>query len=397
MKKNIALLIYSLGSGGAERVLSQWSKLLEDTYNVHFLIYSKDNNIGYEYGGKLICLDVPSNNKNKFTKVFTVLKRSVLLSNYVRKNNIDLVISFCNECNLVNFLAPIRAKKICSIRAHADLDKNNFVKYVIKSNNNTLIVQTDRIKREIIEKYGSKIEKKLIVFGNPFNFARIQSMAKEELPLDLKYLTKYKTICMIGSFKKQKNHCNLLKSYELLRERLDGVKLVLIGADVGLKEIIYKMAQKSKYKRDIVFVGEMKNPYKLLSKCTLFVLPSLYEGIPNALAEAMICGVPVVATDCMTGPRELLSKDNVDLDKRTTNIEYCDYGILVKAFQDEGDFDYTDITEENKYLTNAMFNILSNNVLYSEYKKKVIMGSKRFNLYQYKNELIDIIESVIAE
>jgi len=57
---------------------------------------------------------------------------------------------------------------------------------------------------------------------------------------------------------------------------------------------------------DIFFLGEHPNPFPFLKRSTLFVLPSLYEGFPNVLIEAMFSGLPVIAADCNYGPREIL-------------------------------------------------------------------------------------------
>ncbi len=51
----------------------------------------------------------------------------------------------------------------------------------------------------------------------------------------------------------------------------------------------------------------MKNPYKYLKKSDIFVLSSLWEGFPNVILEALCCGLPVVSTDCLTGPAEIIN------------------------------------------------------------------------------------------
>ena len=68
-----------------------------------------------------------------------------------------------------------------------------------------------------------------------------------------------------------------------------------------------------------------------MKKGTLYVLTSYYEGFPNAMVEAMSMGLPVIATDCKTGPREILEDR---------------YGILIPNMEPEPDFDPLHITEE---------------------------------------------------
>ena len=57
---------------------------------------------------------------------------------------------------------------------------------------------------------------------------------------------------------------------------------------------------------DVYFPGFVDNPYVWMKNSKLFVLSSAYEGLPNALIQAMACGTPVISTDCPTGPEEIL-------------------------------------------------------------------------------------------
>jgi glycosyltransferase involved in cell wall biosynthesis len=57
---------------------------------------------------------------------------------------------------------------------------------------------------------------------------------------------------------------------------------------------------------DVAMPGFVENPYAYMSRAAAFVLSSLWEGLPTVLIEALFCGAPVIATDCPSGPREIL-------------------------------------------------------------------------------------------
>lgn len=395
--KNVCLLIYDLRSGGAEHVLSDWSRLLSEDFNVYMTIYDHSDQICYPYGGQLVNLNVPSNNKSAFTKVLTVLKRAKALSKFVKERNIDIVVSFCNECNLVNTVSRHSAKKICSIRSVSDVHSNRFVKYVIRSNKNKIIIQTEALRHSLIDEYGEKISAKLIVMGNPFDTERIKSMAKELPPIELLHiLENKKSIVNVASFKKQKNHTGLLRVFELVADIVPDAYLLLVGANsTGLQPDVASMASRSKFSDRIIFVGEQKNPFAIVSRCSVFVLPSLAEGIPNALAEAMICGTPVIASDCPTGPAELLCKEPALVQFNDSCIFKADYGILVKRFTRYSDFTYETPNDEYIPFANAIINVLTDNEQRANLAICSEQGSLCFDRNKYKKTLVELINNCI--
>ena len=390
MKKKLCLLSYDLRSGGAERVISQWSTLLKDDFDVYMTTFR--DNIMYPYSGKYVCLNVEDDYSTPIHKILNVLKRARALRKFVKRENIDIVLSFCNECNLANTVSRHNAKKICSIRSASDINTNRFVKYVIKSNENDIIIQTEALKRYMIEEFGKDLSKKLFVYGNPFNVEKIREMAVQPAPESMESVfSKYRCLINVGSFKEAKNHANLLKSFELIAKEVEDAALVLVGANIYLQEQIAAMASKSAYSDRIFFAGETKNPFAMESKSSIFVFPSLAEGIPNALAEAMIVGLPVVSANCPTGPAELLSKTPFDVHYNEDGFCDSDFGVLVKPFSGSSKPDYSDINEENIRFAKPIIKALKDQDYYNILVEKSESGSNRFDLNLYKSGLADLI------
>ena len=103
----------------------------------------------------------------------------------------------------------------------------------------------------------------------------------------------------------QKDFPMLLESFRQLRTECSA-RLLILG-DGQLRVPMEKLAQELGIADDVDFMGFVVEAPSYMKRCTVFALSSRYEGLPVALIEAMACGVPVVATDCPSGPGEIIS------------------------------------------------------------------------------------------
>jgi len=130
---------------------------------------------------------------------------------------------------------------------------------------------------------------------NPFDANAIQTAAKAPAPLpDTPY------IVHVGRFSAQKRH-DLL--FEAFRQLPDSHALVLLCHD---DPVLRAMIAHHGLAERVIVAGFQPNPYPWIAAADLLVLCSDHEGMPNVLIEALLLGVPVVSTDCPSGPREVL-------------------------------------------------------------------------------------------
>ena len=126
-------------------------------------------------------------------------------------------------------------------------------------------------------------------------------LAKPARPSDGRFL-----IVNAGRLHPQKGHRNLLEAIDdLVNKRGRLLRLVIFGkgeTEAELKEFV----QSHRLESSVTFAGFVGDPRNWYQNADLFVLPSHFEGMPNALIEAIASGVPALSTDCPSGPREIL-------------------------------------------------------------------------------------------
>jgi glycosyltransferase involved in cell wall biosynthesis len=111
-------------------------------------------------------------------------------------------------------------------------------------------------------------------------------------------------ILSVGRLDPQKDYASLIKSFARVRQSLPA-RLLILGEGPE-RDALVSLVRQLGLEQEIVLPGFVSNPYPYMSKSSVFVLSSRWEGLPTVLVEALYCGVPVVATDCPSGPREIL-------------------------------------------------------------------------------------------
>ena len=154
-------------------------------------------------------------------------------------------------------------------------------------------------------------------------------------------------------------------------------KLYLIG-DGYLRSELEELVKKLNLEKKVIFLGRQKDVFKYLQKASCFVFSSDYEGFPNVLLEALLCNLPIISTDCKSGPREILAP-NTSVTKETENIEIAEYGILVKVGSVE-------------YLAEAMKLIYKDNNLRYNFTQKAQNRVKEFEVKKIIKKWEEVIE-----
>ena len=120
-----------------------------------------------------------------------------------------------------------------------------------------------------------------------------------------KKFKKKNIIINIARLRKQKDHETLIRAFKIFNEYYKDYKLMIIGhgnLENKLKRLVLSLNLKNK----VIFTGWVKNPNSYLKKAKLFVLSSLYEGLGNVLIDAINYDTPCIATNCRSGPNEIL-------------------------------------------------------------------------------------------
>lgn len=154
------------------------------------------------------------------------------------------------------------------------------------------------ILRKIIKKYP---EEKCFVSYNFVDKKKIIRLSNENCPIKENYIVTVARIDFAA-----KDFGTLLKAYELLQDDLKKkYKLVIVGDGKDMNKLI-ELVKNSNSSEDIILAGNQNNPYPYIKNATVFVLSSYSEGFPISILEAFTLGIPVISSNCLAGPKEIL-------------------------------------------------------------------------------------------
>lgn len=291
--------------GGADTSLSRLiNNLDQNKYHINFITLKKNN------------LKLKENNKIKIIKInstrtiFSITKiRKILKNDKNKKFKKYIFLSNQNFANIISFFITFKLNwvKLCLIeRNHLDEFKYN------KSFKNFLI----KILIKFLYKYADKvigISKKLSLDLKKFTKSEVQTIYNPAFDKDIYRLSKkkiffkkttQKIILNIARLEKQKDHITLLRGFKESLKIIDSV-LIIIGYG-SQKKYVIEFIKENNLKEKVKLLDKVSNPHPYYKKANLFVLTSLYEGFGNVLAEAAMFKVPIISTDCNSGPREIL-------------------------------------------------------------------------------------------
>ena len=143
---------------------------------------------------------------------------------------------------------------------------------------------------------------------NGFDLEEMRKKSEEEVNHPWFNNRKEPVVGALGRMVELKGFKYLLEAIRIVNDRGIPVRLLMIGKGEILKDLKTK-AGRLDIKDRVEFLGFVENPFAYLARCDLFVLSSLYEGLPSTLIEAMALGVPVISTRCPTGPEEIIENE----------------------------------------------------------------------------------------
>jgi glycosyltransferase involved in cell wall biosynthesis len=303
-KRTLIFVINSIGFGGAERALSNILEAIgsrASQYTVHVVLLDRlpDARALPDYV-KIDRLDARGS-----------LVRSIyLLSKYLRQHQPVLVVSLLVRANVSAGLVARwrRLKHIACERMHlsSHLDgRYSGLKRVLVGMAPRLVYRhiplmlgvSTGVSKDLVARFGVHPDH-IRTIHNPYNLDAIRSdgLVPPEIELPEKF------IVAVGRLEPSKNFAQLISAFLVSGSRGD---LVIMGEGSNRTALEQQIRTAGASGR-IHLIGYMRNPFAIISRADYFVSSSLNEGFPNAMVEAMALGKAVVATDCPSGPAEIL-------------------------------------------------------------------------------------------
>lgn len=304
----LTLVISSLIYGGAERVMTIMANYwVAKGWEVTLLTFDENTIPQYHLDSRVshIPLGIAKDSPNIIIALGNNFKRILTLRFAITDSNPDVVISFLSATNVITLLATrwLNIPVVVSERSNPEKQSIGRIwKQLCQWTYpfaDLIIFQTQRARNY----FSPQLKARTCIIPNPVLLpVRIKETSEKH--------SDERSLIAIGRFVEQKGFDLLLQAFAKIQDSYPQWTLTILG-EGELRLYLEDLCNQLKLNDRVHFPGWVNNPHEFLKQADIFVMSSRYEGFPNALCEAMAYGLPVISTDCPSGPREII-RDGID-------------------------------------------------------------------------------------
>ena len=305
----IACIIHSLDGGGAERVMAGLaSRLAKRGHEVALLTLDDGRKNRHELDPVVVrrALDVMTTDDHWYARLAGIRHRLAKVRDAIESSDPDVVLSFCDRTNVLVLLAThgMKVPVVSSERSDPRFQTlglfGELARRVAYRRAARLVALTDSVAKYLQRYSGEPVEVIPSAVDRP-----IADVPRGDSP-DQRTVPDQHTILGIGRLEIEKGFERLVEAFARFQndDRNSEWRLRILGEGSRrdeLEELVDRLGV-----RNVELPGWIRPVWNELDAATVFVLPSLYEGFPSALLEAMAAGVPSIAVDCESGPRTII-------------------------------------------------------------------------------------------
>jgi N-acetylgalactosamine-N,N'-diacetylbacillosaminyl-diphospho-undecaprenol 4-alpha-N-acetylgalactosaminyltransferase len=334
--KNLSILAITLGTGGAERVISLLLKSIKHDFKTTLILFYDVTH--YEIPKEINTIILLPNSTSSNSILLKIRDLFIVLYKYhklIKNENIDIAISFLPRPNFINCITSINIKNLKTVISERNFPSNlySFNKFSMQmaklfyplfyNKADKLFSNSLHINKDLKDNFGIKIP--MSVIYNPVEFDSSHKLNPDKI----KYNHPLKII-NVGSFETKKDQKLIIDALSNLSP--DGYRLTFLGTGSLEKDLKNRISQLN-LKNNIDFKGRVSNVKDYLLQNDCFVLSSKTEGFPNVLLEAASVGLPIISTNCLSGPLELLN-NNKEVSIKRGEFYKARYGLLINPEDD---------------------------------------------------------------
>lgn len=309
-QKRLAIFISALRLGGAQRSMLKLAQgLVERGYAVDLVLARSEGPFLAEVPASVRVVDL------RATRVLTSL---VGLVRYLRQERPDVMLSALNYVNIVALwakrLARVSTRVVVSERntlsqgsQHASSRRYKLMPWLVKRFYpwaDGIVAVSKGVADDLVQLTDIPRDRIHVIY-NPIVTPQLWEQAQVAIEHPWFGPDQPAVILAVGRLKPQKDFPTLIRAFARVRQT-HPARLLILGEGVE-RPSLEALVRQLGLEQNVSLPGFVPNPYPYMVRASLFVLSSAYEGLPGVLIEALACGVPLIATDCPSGPREILA------------------------------------------------------------------------------------------